>query len=299
MHWIDITVIAIVSLFAIIGLFKGFFDGILSVCSIFVSFLISVKVAPWFANLIRKVVDIDGWFDTFLSETVKVGDSLVIFGASYPREKIATFLTVLLAGIIMFIFIRCLIRLLANLFKSVTQKSATISGINRFLGLILGALKGGLLVVVALVICSIITSLQLPGISDNIASAIGDTKVTAFAYEYVDKAVDQRMDGKSFDEIIHGLFDEEKANEQDENTVLEVVYEEGKSAYTFTVGEDVDYSSILVVYISGGNNSQVVPLSRSNFSEDIDTSAVRSNASVTISAYGKTVTLKYNVVVSI
>ena len=297
MHWIDIAVIAIVSIFAIVGLFKGFFDGILSICSIFVSFLIALKTAPWFAGIIRNLVDIDSWFDTFLAETVKMGDSLVVFGASYPREKIATFLTVLLAGILMFIFIRCIIRLLANLFKSITDKSSTLSGINRLLGLVLGALKGGILVVVVLSVCSIITSLQLPGISNSIATTRSETKVTAFAYEYVDKVVDERMDGKSFDEIIHGLFDEETANKQDANTILEVVYEEGKSAYTFVVGETVDYSKIIVVYIAGENDSQIVPLTQSNFSQEIDTSAVKTNATVTISAYGKSVEFKYNVTV--
>ena len=297
MHWIDIVIIAILGLFALIGFWKGFFDGILSLCSIFVSLLISIKVANPFANLIRKVVDIDGWFNTLLENQFHVGDSMVVFGNSYPREKVATFLTVLLCGILIFIFIRCLIALLKNLFKSITSKSLTLSGINRLLGLLLGAIKGGVLVVLVLSVCSIITSLGVPGLSTVISNNLDNTKVGKFAFTYVDKFIDQKITGKSFEEIIEGLFDEEVAKEQDANTTLEVVYETGKTAYEFEVGETIDYSKIVVIYKTGNNTeTQLVPITISNFSTPIDTSKSVTNVKTTISAYGKTVEFVYSVI---
>ena len=121
MHWIDIVLIAIVALTAIIGFWKGFFDGIISICSIFVSLIIAVSTANWFAGVIRSIVDIDGWLNILLRDTFGVGDSLVIFGASYPREKLAAFLTVVFAGIVMFILVRCVVALLKNMFKAMTE----------------------------------------------------------------------------------------------------------------------------------------------------------------------------------
>lgn len=296
MNWLDIVVLALIAIFAIIGLCKGFFDGIISICSIFVSLLISVKTANWFAGLIRSIVDIDGWFDNILQNTLGVGDSLIIFGASYPREKLAAFLTVLLSGIIMFIFIRCLVRLLSNLFKSLTSKSKALGGLNRFFGFLLGAVKGSLLVAVALSICSILVTLGIPGISDSITSTINNTKVTSFAYGYVDKFIEGKMNGKTFEEIINGVYDKDKAEEQDNNTILEVVYEDGKTCLEYSIGEVVDYSKITFIYKPGADaKTQVIHLNESNFSEPISTSSAVTNKSIYVTAYGKTAVVVYSV----
>lgn len=296
MNWLDIVVIAIILISAIIGLCKGFFDGIISICSIFVSALISVKTANWFAGVIRSVLDIDGWFDTILKDKLGVGDSLIIFGASYPREKLAAFLTVLLSGILMFIFIRCIVRLLSNLFKSITSKSVALGGLNRFFGFLLGAVKGSLVVAVALSICSILVTLGIPGLSDTISTTINNTSVTSFAYGYVDKYVEGKMNGKSFDEIINGVFDEDKANEQDNNTILEVAYPDGSTALHYTLGQTVDYNDITFIYKPGKDaETHILHLTASNFSEAIDTSAVTERKEVTVTAYGKTCKLYYTV----
>ncbi len=297
MNWLDIVVIAIIAIFAIVGLFRGFFNGIISLCSIFISLLISIKAANWFAGLIRSLVDIDGWFDTLLSGTFGVEESMVIFGTSYPREKIAAFLTVVLSALILFIFIRCIIRLLKNLFTSLTDKSKTLSGLNKILGLVLGALKGGVLVVVALAVCSIITSLGIPGITDTINNAIAETKVTSFAYEIVDDFVEGKINDKSFDEIIKGIFDEDKAEEQDNNTYIYVSYPNNAEYWTYHVDDDIDYSAIKVIYIAGeGATPRIESVTASNFSSPITTNEAKDLTSVTLTLYGKTVEFKYIVV---
>ena len=294
MSWIDIVVIGLILLLAIIGLAKGFFDGIISICSIFVSLLISVKASNWFAGVIRSIVDIDGWFDNLLVNQLGVGDSIIFLGVSYAREKVAAFLTVLLAGILLFIFIRMIIRLLKNLFTAATESSKALSGINKILGLALGVLKGGIIVSLALAVCSIVISLNLPGISETLNQNIQNTKVTSFIYKYVDEFVDQRIDGKSFEEIIEGLFDEEKAQQQENETELIVVYKDNSNIYKFTVGETVNYSDITVIYKPGANaNTTTVEINASNFSEPINTDSEIAEKIISLTAFGKTVDFKY------
>lgn len=298
MNWIDIVVLALIVIFAIVGLCKGFLSSILSLCSIFVSLLIAIATSNWFAGLIRRIVDIDGWFDHILADRFNVGESMVVFGTSYPREKIAAFLTVVACTIVMFIFIRCLIALIKKLFESLTEKSKTLGFVNRLFGLIFGAIKGGVVVIVVLILCSVITSLNIPGVSSAINNTINDTKVTSWVYGYVDKAVDDKLSGKSFEEIIKGLFDEDKAKDQENATTISVIYPEGTDYYTFTLNEKVDYSKIIVMYNNGETLTQV-EITTSNFTDAkaIDTStAVATPIETTITVYGKTTTFRYIVV---
>ena len=159
----------------------------------------------------------------------------------------------------------------------------------------LGAVKGGLLVVIALGICSIITSLSLPGISSNITNSINNTKATKFVYTYVDKFIDAKLDGESFNEIIAGLFDKEVAEKQEANSSLTLLKRNGKDVYEFAIGEEVDYSEILVVY-NNGKETEYISLHETNFSPKIDTSKPITNATSTITIYGKTIEFKYTVV---
>jgi len=294
MNWLDIVVIGIIAIFAIVGLFKGFFNGILSLCSIFISLLISVKFSNWFAGLIRSIVDIDGWFDSILSGTLGVEDSMIVFGIAYPREKIAAFLTVLLSGIILFIFIRSIIGLLKKLFTSLTEKSKALGGINKILGFVLGAVKGGALVLLTLAVCSIITSLGIPGITDTINSAIAETKVTSFAYGIVDEFIEGKVNDKTFDEIVNGIFDENKAEEQENNTTLTIAYPDGAEFWTFAVGEEIDYSKINIIYQAGKDaKPTIVSVAASNFSTPISTTEAKSLTSVTVTVFGIMTEFKY------
>ena len=295
MHWIDIVLIAILGISAIIGLFKGFFDGIISVCSVFVSFIIAMVSANWFAGIIRSIVDIDGWLNVLLRDTFGVADSLVVFGTSYPREKVAAFLTVLFSGIVIFILIRCIVALLKNLFKSLTAGSKTIGGINRILGLLLGAIKGALVAGIALVVCSIITSLGIPGLTDTIKTNLDDTTITKYAYEFVDDIVDARFSGKSFEEIIDGIFDKETATEQEKNTDIIIVYHDDKQFYEFVVGYEVGPKDIKVMYKTG-DVTTLVPYEDITFVEHIDTSTTKGLTTVTIIVYGIEKQIVYKVI---
>jgi len=297
MPWIDIVIVVIILFAALKGLAKGFFDSILALCSVFVSLFIAVKAANWFAGILRSIVDIDGWFNSLLVNQLGVGDSLVFLGKSYPREKVAAFLTVLLAGILLFIFIRIIIRLLKNMFTAATENSKTLGGLNKLLGLVFGALKGSIVVVLALSVCSIIISLGLPGVSTKLQAEIDKNKATSFVYGYVDQFVDDRIAGKDINDIIHGLFDKDKANQQEENTKLQVIYhKDSPNCWIFTKGETVDYSDITIMYIAGKDVApQLTEISESNFSEPINTSEVVTNKKVTITAHGLTVDFYYSV----
>ncbi|MBE5735412.1 MAG: CvpA family protein [Clostridiales bacterium] len=295
MHWIDIVLIAIIAISAIIGLFKGFFDGLISICSIFVSFIIAVCTANWFAGIIRSIVDIDGWLNIVLRDTFGVADSLVVFGTSYPREKVAAFLTVVFSAVVIFILIRCIVALLKNLFKALTAGSRAIGGLNKILGLLLGAIKGALGASVILIVCSVITSLGVPGLTDVITNNINNTTVTKYAFELVDQIVEDKMTGKTFEEIIDGVFDKNTANEQQANTDIIIVYENGKNYYEFSVGQNITDEDITILYKTG-NVKSIVSFSDITFVDPIDTTTIKGETTITIIVYGIEKTLTYKVI---
>lgn len=76
---IDVTVIAIIVIFALIGLFKGFFKSIISMVSTIVVLIASVFLASPFARLMNKIYNFTGWIAGKLSK------SIVSMGAFYSE----------------------------------------------------------------------------------------------------------------------------------------------------------------------------------------------------------------------
>lgn len=67
---IDVTVVAVIVIFALIGLFKGFFKSIMSMISTFVVLIASVFLASPFAKLMNKIYDFTGWIAGKLCKSI-------------------------------------------------------------------------------------------------------------------------------------------------------------------------------------------------------------------------------------
>lgn len=67
---IDVTIVAVIVIFALIGLFKGFFKSILSMISTFVVLIASIFLASPCAKLLNKIYNFTGWIAGKLCKSI-------------------------------------------------------------------------------------------------------------------------------------------------------------------------------------------------------------------------------------
>lgn len=203
---IDGVLILIVLICTIIGIVKGFFDSLLSLLGTGIAFAIAVFTAKYVSGWINNIINIE----KFVLDKLDANNtgSVSIFGAEYSNSEVAKFCTWIVTVILLFLIIKLAIFILAKIFESVTKNSPTISGINRVFGMLFGLAKGALYVIVALVLCSALSS--VPVIGTTITDKIAETKVTSFVYKYVDDFVEKQLTKEKIDEIIDKITSEDK-----------------------------------------------------------------------------------------
>ena len=187
--WLDIVLGAILLISIVIGLWKGFFDSLLGLVSTGLALVVGFTCAKPASAFIAKFIDLPAWIDGLLSKVIENPDQIVsLFGndsLALKRMELANFLAIVLSGIIVFLVVKIGIWLLAKLFDSVVESSSIGSGLNKLLGGIFGLVKGGAMVIVILLLCSIICGSGITIISNPIQSAIDNSKVTHYVYKYV------------------------------------------------------------------------------------------------------------------
>ena len=199
--WVDIVFFAIIALFALIGLWKGLFDSLLSLISTGVCVAVAVWLAKPCASFINNTIKLDvpklfdGLIDKFSKEA-----SFEFFGMTFSRGEIAGFLSMIFAGLIVFILLRLGIYLLAKLFDSITSNSTALSGLNRLFGLFFGLAKGGVIILVTLAICTIFARFT------NVETYIKKSKVTNWVYNYVDDFTEKQLKNIDIQEIIQEVI---------------------------------------------------------------------------------------------
>lgn len=199
--WVDIIFFAIIALFALIGLWKGLFDSLLSLISTGVCLAIAVWLAKPCASFINNTIKLDvpklfdGLIAKFSSDT-----NFEFFGMNFARGEIAGFLSMIFAGLIVFVLLRLGIYLLAKLFDSITANNTALSGLNRLFGLFFGILKGGVIVIVALAICTIFARFT------NVETHIKKSTVTNWVYNYVDDFTEKQLKDIDIQEVIQDVI---------------------------------------------------------------------------------------------
>ncbi len=204
MWWIDVIVIAIIVVCAVVGLSKGLFESILSLLSTAIAVGLAVWLARPACTIINKILPFDKWFAKMLQGQ---NDPLIIFGHSLSLDKVAAFLSLVAAGIIVFLLVKLVIWLLARLFDSATKNSTALSGLNRVFGLVFGALKGSIIVFAGLAVISLIS--QVP-VMDKVGAAIEKTTVTNWMYKYVDEFCDKNLTKANLEELLDKIVGEDK-----------------------------------------------------------------------------------------
>ena len=205
MNWIDIVFIAILVVFAIIGLWRGLFDSLLGLISSGVALAIAIFTAKPVAKFLNKILKIDAWFLKIVNKAVGESGTVSLFGSeklTFTSQEVAQFLSIVFAVIVTFVLIKLAVWLLAKLFDSVT--SSTIgSGLNKVLGFFFGLCRGAVFVILALSLCCVFSSTKIIG--NSVQENNDNTKNTKNVYKYVSDYIETSLEKTDIKEYVSDL----------------------------------------------------------------------------------------------
>lgn len=207
--WVDIIFFAIIIIFALIGLWKGLFESLISLISTAVCVVISVYLAKPCASFINNTIGLDTpkMFDGLIGKFTKE-QQFSLFNMTFKRSEIAGFLSMIFAGIVVFILLKLAIYLLAKIFDSITNGNTVLNGLNRVLGMLFGIIKGGIIVVVTLAICTVFARFT------NVETYIKQSTVTNWVYNYVDDFTENQLKDIDIQEIIQDVIKKSDVNKE-------------------------------------------------------------------------------------
>ena len=217
--YIDIAIIAIVALGALIGLWKGFFKTVISFFGWFVSFIIAAALTKPIAGALLDVgkirgfvVGTHGWslYSWIYGKMPDLsGDGLggflgtvlkpVIKVASTAAGDLTQNVSLLLANgvfniivcIALLIALRVLL-LLFTMFANAMTRGKFTGALNRLLGLVFGAVRGGALVALVMVVFTFIMGLSF---MNPVRKQIDNSVIAAPVYKQVSRLTDKFLSG--------------------------------------------------------------------------------------------------------
>lgn len=216
--WLDIVLLVLIVLCALRGLFKGFFDSLLSLFGNLVSVVIAYFLAKYVASFLNSVFKVSDYIVKLLTKW-GVSEGGII---GFSRVKLANTITFVLSILVIWLLLRLAIMLLSKLFSSVTSNSSAISGLNRLFGFIFGAVKGFAFVIIGFGLCAIVTTFLPSKTNQNFNAFMKSNPVSNTVYvkvadwtgkhlkDKIDKAVTQL--GKDVDSTTDGSVDDKGAS---------------------------------------------------------------------------------------
>lgn len=227
---LDISIVAIILLFVIVGLCMGFMRSLLSLVRFAGSFAIAFLVRKPCGTMFDKLFKIT----SKLGETIKLSfvgyspalaettsnEPAVLKGLvndtsmsgivkklcnwaigsetlSNPStvvdlvsSKAGTILSQIIAFAVVYIIIRILTLILPKIFKKLTKKSA-LGKLDRFLGTLFGLVKGVAVVFVMFFVMSMVST--IPSVTDQVASITQESKICSVLYEPVNDYIYEKL----------------------------------------------------------------------------------------------------------
>lgn len=201
---IDGVLIAIIVISAIVGIVKGLVDSVLGFFGTGLAVVAGVFGAKYLSNFVNKIFGLE----SFILGKMEGGaeGTVKFFGGTFSNVDVAKFCVWIITVVMIFLIVKLAIFILAKIFESVTQNNPKLSGINRVLGMIFGIAKGGVISLGLVAIASLLS--EVPGIGTTITDKIAETKVTSFAYKYVDEFVDNNLTAEKVQEIVDKIVSE-------------------------------------------------------------------------------------------
>lgn len=206
---IDGVLIAIIVVSLIIGICKGLIDSVLGLLGTAIAVVAGVFGAKFLSNFVNRIFNLE----TFVLGKLEGGaeGTAKFFGGEFSNIDIAKFCVWVLTVVIIFLIVKLAIFILAKIFESVVANSPRLTGINRVLGMLFGTVKG-LIVALGIVAIGSLVS-EVPGIGKLVTDKIAETKVTSFAYKYVDEFVDENVTSEKVQEIVDKIVSEAESSE--------------------------------------------------------------------------------------
>ena len=209
---IDGVLIAIIVVSLIIGICKGLIDSVLGLLGTAIAVVAGVFGAKFLSNFVNRIFNLE----TFVLGKLEGGaeGTAKFFGGEFSNVDIAKFCVWVLTVVIIFLIVKLAIFILAKIFESVVANSPRLTGINRVLGMLFGTVKGLIVSLGIIAIASLVS--EVPGIGKLVTDKIAETKVTSFAYKYVDEFVDENVTSEKVQEIVDKIVSEADSNESTE-----------------------------------------------------------------------------------
>ncbi|MBQ7602789.1 MAG: CvpA family protein [Clostridia bacterium] len=209
MPWVDIVVIAFLLIMGIIGYFRGFLKTLISffgtIATIVVAVLLAKFVVVWLENIFGMTTALTNWIrptvadecsDGVLSGVMLIFGQILMGSSEYNINNpdtvrsdefinafsgalgniVATVVTV----IILFVVIKIVLLILNKVFDKITQDKV-IGDIDKFLGFVLGILKGGVAVFGIFSLIYLLSPVITP-LGDLIASLEGTNPISYKLY---------------------------------------------------------------------------------------------------------------------
>ena len=229
---LDVLIVAVLVVFGLIGLKKGFFKSVISIFSTIVILLISFFGAGPLAKVINKIYDFtslianricsgmadmgvfytqeipsglsgkqvvenipastNGFLKKLMSyvlNPLSAGDIEGATVAEIVSGAFASIIMLIICAVILFILIKIVIALVSNLFENITR-NRVFGATNKLLGLLFGAAKGLLIVVVFTIVLTLLT--VIPTVNNKMTPIIQDnTRLARPLYNYTDEMVEK------------------------------------------------------------------------------------------------------------
>lgn len=208
---IDGLLILIILASMIIGIVKGLFDSILSLVGTGLALVIAIFTAKHLANFINKIFN----FEDIILQKLDGGEggAIEFFNGKFKFDnvEIAKFVVWIISLVIIFIVIKLAIFILSKIFESITKNSPALSGINRVLGMVFGMVKGGVIVIAMLAVCSLLS--QVPTIGTPIYEKIANTKITSGVFKWVDEFIENNVTEDTVRDIVDRIISDNKPSD--------------------------------------------------------------------------------------
>ena len=210
---VDGLFIIILLVCIVVGIAKGLLDSVLGLVSTGIALLVSIFCAKYVANFINKIFN----FEEFILEKLDGTNEgyVSFFGDKFTLTNVdaAKFCAWVCSLVIVFLAIKLAVSILAKLFESITNASPTISGINRVLGMVFGAIKGGVVVFALFALCSLVA--QVPFIGTPVYDAVSNAKISGGIFKFVDEMVEKNLTEENVKEIVDRIVSESTSDDAD------------------------------------------------------------------------------------
>lgn len=208
--WVDIIFFVILVIFAIVGVSRGFLKSLVALFGTLLTLVVAILLSKPVAGLVDSWFGLSSVFQGMMVESLHEtfqggipfllnGIITTLMGADYMAGvtdetirsmefasdvalKLGNLITFAICIIVLYILIRIVLWLLSKLFDAITQNRA-INGLDRVLGLVLGAAKGVLCLFILFGVAFLLSSL-IPSLGSTIDYWIEQNTVSHAFYNW-------------------------------------------------------------------------------------------------------------------